>query len=97
MMGNLFSLLLVVATPGPDDLGGVNLLPFVFWLAPAATALGVWFVGNEGREKGSIVPPIIGCYAAAIISYVLGLGGNNSYVAIAGQFACIINRLVIGT
>lgn len=61
IVGNLFGMLVNMAVPDPEDIG-VNVLLLADILAPAATALGIWLVGNIGREKGSIRWPLLGCY-----------------------------------
>ena len=53
---NLFSTLVLIALPTPkDELGpGLDFRLLVKFLAPVASAIGIWTVGNIGREQGPI-------------------------------------------
>lgn len=51
MVGYLWGQLVMLATP-EEDVFGIN-WSFTHWLVPLAVGLGVWTVGNIGREKGT--------------------------------------------
>ncbi|XP_017771710.1 PREDICTED: dnaJ homolog subfamily C member 22 [Nicrophorus vespilloides] len=50
MVGYLWGQLILIAIP-QNDFAGIN-WSFVHWVVPLAVGLGVWIVGNIGREKG---------------------------------------------
>ena len=80
--GNMFAVAVSLAVPNNKDAGmDLNLLPKL--LAPFATAVGIWLVGNIGREKGAIWPPIVACYLASPALQFLGIG-NAALVSVAG-------------
>ncbi|CAH1167384.1 unnamed protein product [Phyllotreta striolata] len=51
MVGYLWGQLVMLAIP-EDELGGINLNSYLHWFIPLAAALGIWVVGNIGRERG---------------------------------------------
>lgn len=61
VIGNLFGLLTRMCIPGPEDIG-MDLLIVADLIAPFATALGIYLVGNIGNHQGSLRWPLIGCY-----------------------------------
>ena len=67
VVGNMFGVLCRMSFPSKDDeLGpGINFDTFSLLLAPAAIAVGVWVVGNIGREKGTIKWPLFTAYLAS--------------------------------
>ncbi|XP_046411522.1 dnaJ homolog subfamily C member 22 [Neodiprion fabricii] len=56
----LWGELVYMAIP-EDEVYGINFKPLMI-LIPAAVALGVWVVGNVGREEGSIWVPLVAAY-----------------------------------
>ncbi|RZC37255.1 dnaJ -like subfamily C member 22 [Asbolus verrucosus] len=64
MVGYLWGQLVVMAIP-EDEVGGINWKVF-HWLIPSAVAIGVWVVGNIGRERGKPWLTI----AASYLSYM---------------------------
>lgn len=50
MMSYLFGQVVMIAIP-EDEFMGIN-FRFLLWTIPFFSALGVWLVGNIGREKG---------------------------------------------
>lgn len=64
MVGYLWGQLVMIAIP-EEVVGGID-WNFIHWFIPFAVALGVWVVGNIGREQGGIWPTIIVSY----LSYV---------------------------
>lgn len=48
VLGNMFGILITIGTPNSKDLG-LDLSLIAKLLAPAATALGIWLVGNVGN------------------------------------------------
>lgn len=50
MVGYLWGQLVMLAIP-EDEVAGIN-WNYLHWLIPLAVALGVWIVGNIGREQG---------------------------------------------
>ncbi|KAJ8982793.1 hypothetical protein NQ317_018494 [Molorchus minor] len=51
MVSYLWGQLIMLAIP-EDELGGINWNRIFHWFIPLAVGLGVWVVGNIGREKG---------------------------------------------
>ncbi|XP_066138257.1 dnaJ homolog subfamily C member 22 [Euwallacea fornicatus] len=51
MVGYLWGQLVLLAIP-QDEVWGVNWNTYFHWLIPLAVALGVWVVGNIGKEQG---------------------------------------------
>ncbi|XP_056636506.1 dnaJ homolog subfamily C member 22 [Diorhabda sublineata] len=51
MVGYLWGQLVLLAIP-EDEAGGINWKPLFHWFIPLGVALGVWVVGNIGREQG---------------------------------------------
>ena len=64
IVGNMFGMLCKMSRPSKDDeLGpGIDFTILSLLLSPAAAALGVWVVGNIGREKGAIYWPLFAAY-----------------------------------
>jgi len=62
MVGYLWGQIILMAIP-QDDIYGFN-LSFLHWLVPLAIGLGVWIVGNIGREKGSPTIAVLTAYLA---------------------------------
>eukprot|EP00095_Tigriopus_kingsejongensis_P006429 maker-scaffold469_size162558-snap-gene-0.28 protein:Tk06429 transcript:maker-scaffold469_size162558-snap-gene-0.28-mRNA-1 annotation:"uncharacterized protein LOC101741444" len=84
LMGNVFSVVLHMGMPNKEDFGrDLDFIPFI--LGPAATALGIWVVGNIGRQQGSLLPPTVACYG----TYLLKFAGfpSNGWICIAGIIA----------
>ena len=82
-MGNIFSVVLFLGTPNAQDFYDLDLhfLPKI--LSPAATALGIWVVGNVGRERGSLLWPMLACYASVPLHFY-GIG-NNTITCLLGK------------
>ena len=86
VVGNMFGMLPAMAIPNKDDLG-LDLTLVGTLLTPLGCALGVWLVGNIGRWRGSMVRPLIGCYATLpaylygmnIISWTTIIGEKSKY------------------
>ncbi|CAB0041439.1 unnamed protein product [Trichogramma brassicae] len=69
-----FGQLVLLAIP-KDEVNGMNLKPLMV-LVPLAVSLGIWLVGNIGRERGSLWQ----CTFAAYIFYpFLDYIGNEDY------------------
>ncbi|XP_050301617.1 dnaJ homolog subfamily C member 22 isoform X2 [Anthonomus grandis grandis] len=51
MVGYLWGQLIFLAIP-QDELYGINWNTYLHWFIPLGVALGVWVVGNIGREQG---------------------------------------------
>ncbi|XP_052746808.1 dnaJ homolog subfamily C member 22 [Bicyclus anynana] len=51
-----------------DEVWGLN-VKFLNWLVPLAASLGVWAVGNIGREKGGLKWPLLAAYVSYPIRY----------------------------
>jgi len=86
---NLFSTLVLIALPTPkDELGpGLDFRLLVKFLAPVASAIGIWTVGNIGREQGPIKWPLAGCLLAAPFHFGVfgdGLRINYTIVTLSG-------------
>lgn len=65
IMSSLFGQLVMIAIP-EDEFMGIN-WRFLLWTIPFFSALGVWLVGNIGREKGVLWH----CLVVAYIVYPL--------------------------
>ncbi|KAL1517312.1 hypothetical protein ABEB36_001092 [Hypothenemus hampei] len=65
MVGYLWGQLILLAIP-QNEIGGVNWNTYFHWFIPLAVALGVWVVGNIGREQGKPWLSI----AVSYISYI---------------------------
>ena len=65
MMSYLFGQVVMIAVP-EDEIMGIN-WRFLLWTVPFFSAVGVWIVGNIGREKGVFWH----CLLAAYIIYPL--------------------------
>nr|CAD7426619.1 unnamed protein product [Timema monikensis] len=63
----LWSSVVTMAIP-EEHIGGIN-WRFLIVLAPLACALGVWTVGNIGREQGTIWWPLVAAYATFPLYY----------------------------
>lgn len=63
MVGYLWGQLALIAIP-EEDYAGIN-WSYLHWVIPFFVALGVWTVGNVGREKGVLRH----CLAAAYLTY----------------------------
>lgn len=50
----------MIAIP-EDEVNGINVL-YLHWIIPFFMAVGVWMVGNIGREKGSFMPCLLAAY-----------------------------------
>jgi len=83
VVGNMFGMLPAMATPNKDDLG-LDLTLAGTLLTPLGCALGVWLVGNIGRWRGSMVRPLIGCYAT-LPAYLYGMN-IISWTTIIGAY-----------
>jgi len=86
---NLFSNLVQMALPSPkDELGpGIDFRLLAHLLAPVASAVGIWIVGNIGRESGSLKWPLLGCILTSPLHF--GFFGdtlriNYTFVTISG-------------
>ncbi|XP_049884735.1 dnaJ homolog subfamily C member 22 [Pectinophora gossypiella] len=62
MVGYSWGQMAMSAVP-PDEFNGIN-LRYLNYLVPLVAALGVWTVGNIGREQGSLKWPLLAAYAA---------------------------------
>ncbi|XP_018318722.1 dnaJ homolog subfamily C member 22 [Agrilus planipennis] len=69
MVAYSWAQLVMVAIP-EDDVGGVN-WSFLHWLIPLGAALGVWVVGNIGREKGNIVWALVFAYVGYFLRWYI--------------------------
>lgn len=67
MVGYSWGQMMMFAIP-PDSFWGIN-LRYLNLLIPLAAAIGVWTVGNIGREQGGLKWPLIAAYAAYPIRY----------------------------
>jgi len=83
---NLFATLAQIALPGPkDDLGpGIDFGLASMVLAPAASAFGIWVVGNVGREQGPFKWPLLGCLLAAPLHFSPHTRVNYTLVTLSG-------------
>lgn len=65
----LFGQLVLLAIP-QDEIFGIN-WRFLLWTVPLFTALGVWIVGNIGREKGGLKPCLTYAYLFYLLRYIV--------------------------
>ncbi|XP_057334756.1 dnaJ homolog subfamily C member 22 [Microplitis mediator] len=70
IVGYLWGLLLWMAIP-QDEIYGMNLRHLMI-LVPLAVALGVWVIGNIGREQGSLWPTLVCSYLMYPSLYYIG-------------------------
>ncbi|XP_022903352.1 dnaJ homolog subfamily C member 22 [Onthophagus taurus] len=68
MISYLWGQLVMIAIP-EDDFGGYN-WQYLHWFIPLGASLGVWIVGNIGREKGSPWYAIGGAYVGYLVRYI---------------------------
>lgn len=69
MAAYLWSQVFLIAIPQSEHLGiSWN---FLHWLVPFVVAIGVWTVGNCGREQGPLKHCLIAAYLAYPIRYIL--------------------------
>lgn len=69
MAAYLWSQVFMIAIPESEHLG--ISWKFLHWLVPFVVALGVWTVGNCGREHGPLRHCLIAAYLAYPIRYIL--------------------------
>lgn len=67
MVSYLFGQMWMIAVP-EDEFIGLS-WRFLLWLTPFFSALGVWIVGNIGREKGTLWHCLIAAYLVYPIRY----------------------------
>lgn len=65
----MFGQLVMLSIP-PDEVMGIN-FRFLLWTVPFFAALGVWVVGNIGREKGNLKPCLTYAYLFYLLRYVI--------------------------
>ena len=65
MVAYLWGQLVMIAIP-QENFGGID-WSYLHWFIPLGAALGVWMVGNVGREMGNLLP----CLVAAYVTYPL--------------------------
>lgn len=63
----IYGQVVMIAIP-ESDFAGIN-WSFLHWVIPFAVSLGIWTVGNVGREQGSIWKCLITAYAVYPIRY----------------------------
>ncbi|XP_058462603.1 dnaJ homolog subfamily C member 22 [Malaya genurostris] len=86
MVGFLFGQLIMIAIP-QQVFVGVD-WNFLHWCIPIGSAIGVWTVGNMGREKGVFWHCLIGAYVAYPIRYfVLDEAYWFTLMTVASAFA----------
>ncbi|KAK0180855.1 hypothetical protein PV327_003192 [Microctonus hyperodae] len=83
--GYLWAELLWMAIP-QDEVYGINFRPLII-LIPAAIALGVWVVGNVGREQGTIWAPLICSYGTYPTMYYIS--DDNVWLSVMVVAACL--------
>ncbi|XP_046977323.1 dnaJ homolog subfamily C member 22 [Vanessa cardui] len=69
MVGYSWGQMMMLAVP-PDDFWGIN-FRYLNCLIPLVAALGVWTVGNIGRERGSLKWPVLAAYAVYPLRYYI--------------------------
>lgn len=69
MVGYLWCVLFQMAIP-QDHFFGID-WGYLHWLNPLIGALGVWMVGNVGREKGKLWHCLVAAYVTYPIRYVI--------------------------
>lgn len=84
-VGYLFGQLINIAIP-QDIFGGID-WTFLHWLIPFAISLGVWTVGNIGREKGVFWQCLLGAYLAYPIRYYVY---DETYWLLGTVFVCAL-------
>ncbi|EDS27507.1 wurst [Culex quinquefasciatus] len=67
MVGFLFGQMILLSIP-QEVFGGID-WGFIHWLVPFGIALGIWTVGNMGREKGVFWHCLVAAYLAYPIRY----------------------------
>lgn len=67
MVAYSFGQMIMIAIP-ENDFGGIN-WSFLHWLIPFGVSLGIWTVGNIGREQGSLLPCLLAAYIVYPIRY----------------------------
>ncbi|XP_063393174.1 dnaJ homolog subfamily C member 22 [Cydia fagiglandana] len=67
MVGYSWGQVMMHAVP-PDEFYGIN-LRYLNILIPLAASIGVWTVGNIGRERGTLKWPLLAAYAAYPLRY----------------------------
>ncbi|XP_055628779.1 dnaJ homolog subfamily C member 22-like isoform X1 [Toxorhynchites rutilus septentrionalis] len=67
MVGYLFGQVMMIAIP-QEVFAGVD-WSFLHWSIPLGVAIGVWTVGNMGREKGVFWHSLVGAYISYPIRY----------------------------
>uniref|UniRef100_A0A1B6D4B2 TM2 domain-containing protein n=1 Tax=Clastoptera arizonana TaxID=38151 RepID=A0A1B6D4B2_9HEMI len=70
IVGYLWGSVVSIAIP-EDEIAGIN-WKWLDLVVPLAITLGVWSVGNIGREKGSIWWPLITAYSFYPLYYIYG-------------------------
>lgn len=79
LVGYFYGLLVRLAIPEESPKWTPSLL------VPLGVAVGVYMVGNIGREKGDFKYPVMGCYIANIaLAYLTGEEAGAMYVALVG-------------
>jgi hypothetical protein len=51
LFGNMLSVVVSLGIPHPEEIGGIDLAWLGYLLRPLASAVGIWIVGNIGRQK----------------------------------------------
>ncbi|CAH2104032.1 unnamed protein product [Euphydryas editha] len=69
MVGYSWGQMMMLAVP-PDEFWGIN-FRYLNNLIPLVAALGVWTVGNIGRERGNFKWPLIAAYAVYPLRYYI--------------------------
>lgn len=69
MISYLWCQVFLMAIPD-DEFKGIN-FKFLHWLVPFVVALGVWCVGNVGRERGTIWKCLFTAYAVYPLRFVV--------------------------
>ncbi|XP_053624867.1 dnaJ homolog subfamily C member 22 [Plodia interpunctella] len=67
MVGYSWGQMMMLAVP-PDEVWGIN-FRYLNYLIPLVAALGVWVVGNIGREQGSLKWPLLAAYVTYPVRY----------------------------
>ncbi|KAL0851837.1 hypothetical protein ABMA28_000138 [Loxostege sticticalis] len=69
MVGYSWGQMMLYAVP-PDEIWGIN-FRYLNYLIPLAAALGVWTVGNIGREQGGLKWPLVAAYVTYFTRYYI--------------------------
>ncbi|XP_055529291.1 dnaJ homolog subfamily C member 22 [Wyeomyia smithii] len=86
MVGFLFGQMIMISIP-QEVFAGVD-WSFLHWLIPLGVAIGVWTVGNTGREKGVFWHSLVGAYLSYPLRYfVLDEAYWFTLMAFASAFA----------